>query len=240
MRSLTSSQLTAFRLLIKKRVYLWVIGLGLAMIFLSTQIMNNPQANIATVFFRGIAIAEVGEPSIQLPVAWVIYLIAPIFIIGTALIELWEKKAILLRGLQYKKRIFFTINLLCIACVTLSYVTLTSVWMYLANCFIRTNDNLKINVKELTLLFICLVLNLLLLLLIHSIISLFNKALGVIGCSFIIIVTPYTKMSLYPLNLTMLSRYQEVPWLKAIVVLILMLILMSTIYYFIFKNKEYK
>lgn len=239
MRLLSSSQVSAFHLLIQKKLYLWLIGLGLAMIFLSLQIINNPQANIITVFFRGVPIAEVKDPAIQLPVAWFVYLIAPIFIIGTALIELWEKKALLLRGLQYKKSVLFTINLLCIACVALSYVALTSALMYLTHYAISTTDNLKINVNELSLLFISLVLNILLLLLIHSIISLFNKALGVIVSSFIIILTPYTQMSLYPLNLTMLGRYQEVPLLKSIVVLILVIMFMTIIYYFIFKNKEY-
>jgi len=239
MIKLCISQLNIFTLLIKKRFYLWVIMLSIAIIFLSKQSVDNPRVNIFSIFFRGISIAELTEIPIQLPVVWFVYFIAPIFIVGTSLIEIWEKKIIILRGLQYNKSNYFIINILCLVYITVIYTGIIIGIMYTVNLFVKSNHNLKVSTTEITILIMGIVLNVFLLLLIYSAISLFNKYLGIIACVFNIVLAPYTKLVINPLNLTMMSRYQEIPVLKTVFILIITSFFMCIIYYFALKNKEY-
>ncbi|MGM0126170.1 hypothetical protein IGI37_003571 [Enterococcus sp. AZ194] len=242
MRVLLISQLHYFYQLLHVRMKGWLLLMFITIITIGVQFSHHPKLSIFRLMFQGTPLIVSQSVPIRLPVLWFIYLFIPIVIVGNSLIELWRNRMVLLRGYQFSKLHFFLVNLVCLLFVALSYVLTTGVLMLLVFHFSENNTIHLVegvqNSVVIKKLFFELFLNSSLLLLISALFSLISQALSLIIPTFLLVLTPYLSLQINPLNMTMLARYQENTSLYTSF-LIGLIMLVTILYYFFFRNKEF-
>lgn len=196
------------------------------------QYHENPQFSIIDLFFGGVSYADVLNHRANLPVAWFIYLMAPVMILLNSIWTLWEKHTANLRGLGFTHRQFCQINVYLVCILSFFYTTVTFIIFEVISVVVVKHS---ISIA----MYCSILLTCIALLLVQLVASLMNQTLSIVVPIFVLLATAYTKFEYNPFNLSMTLRMiNKMQIMQTYVYMIISIIILILVYLLIGSRKD--
>lgn len=237
MKKLLKNQAIYFYYLIKNRFLLFMVLLFLMELILFIQTKNNPHNILLNYFFRGVSFEELKQQQVVFPVLWFSFFIIPILIINDTFLELWKSFSLHLRGLKYKKKDFGIINLCLLGGLSVFYFILSMGMIMMSiqkNSFQIASYS---NLESFFIFSVCLFFNLLIILILNMILSLYSVPLSLMFSCLYLLFAIYSKNNIF-LNSSMISRLNSINVWTDLVVMVCSILFLILIYLKLYPKRE--